>query len=96
MVGAYVLAGELRAAGGDHETAFAAYERAMGELVRRGHAKGPAMVKTLIPRTARQARLTPQAVRLLPRLPPLLQRGLLSLQGGPVRALSAVTLKPYG
>ncbi|MFC5180655.1 FAD-dependent monooxygenase [Actinomadura harenae] len=27
MVGAYVLAGELKAAGGDHEAAFAAYER---------------------------------------------------------------------
>ncbi|NUP66528.1 MAG: FAD-dependent oxidoreductase [Nonomuraea sp.] len=34
MVGAYVLAGELAAAGGDHRTAFAEYERQM-----RGYAK---------------------------------------------------------
>lgn len=32
IVGAYVLAGELEAAGGDHEAAFAAYDRRMGPL----------------------------------------------------------------
>lgn len=34
MVGAYVLAGELKAAAGDHRTAFAAYERELREYVR--------------------------------------------------------------
>lgn len=34
MVGAYVLAGELKAAGGDHVTAFANYEAEMREFVR--------------------------------------------------------------
>jgi 2-polyprenyl-6-methoxyphenol hydroxylase-like FAD-dependent oxidoreductase len=33
LVGAYVLAGELHAAAGDHVTAFAAYEREMREYV---------------------------------------------------------------
>ncbi|WP_431893882.1 FAD-dependent monooxygenase [Nonomuraea sp. bgisy101] len=35
MVGAYVLAGELAAAGGDHVAGFAAYERELREYVRR-------------------------------------------------------------
>ncbi|HEX3365549.1 FAD-dependent monooxygenase [Phenylobacterium sp.] len=35
VVGAYVLAGELRRAGGDHEAAFAAYERRMRPYVTR-------------------------------------------------------------
>ncbi|MEU0846191.1 FAD-dependent monooxygenase [Streptomyces sp. NPDC005962] len=33
LIGAYVLAGELKAAGGDHTTAFAAYEREMRDFV---------------------------------------------------------------
>lgn len=33
LIGAYVLAGELKAAGGDHTTAFAAYERELREFV---------------------------------------------------------------
>src|SRR4029453_10508259 len=33
FVGAYVLAGELRAAGGDHTVAFPAYEREMHDFV---------------------------------------------------------------
>ncbi|WP_232662900.1 FAD-dependent monooxygenase [Pseudonocardia sp. TRM90224] len=33
LVGAYVLAGELKAAGGDHAAAFASYEREMREFV---------------------------------------------------------------
>jgi 2-polyprenyl-6-methoxyphenol hydroxylase-like FAD-dependent oxidoreductase len=48
VIGAYVLAGELRAAGGDHTRAFAGYERAMGELVRPSRTIGPTVMKTLI------------------------------------------------
>ena len=95
VVGSYILAGELRDSGGDHRIAFPAYEREMGELVRRSRDMGPAVMKTLIPRTPRQVWLTPYAIRLLPELPARLQRALLSMQGGPVRALSAVTLKRY-
>lgn len=38
VLGAYVLAGELARADGDHERAFPAYERAMAEHVRASHA----------------------------------------------------------
>jgi 2-polyprenyl-6-methoxyphenol hydroxylase-like FAD-dependent oxidoreductase len=96
VVGAYVLAGELRAAGGDHPRAFAAYERAIGELVRRSRDIGPATMKTLIPATPRQVWLTSQALRLVPRLPRALQRRLWSFQARPARALEAVDLARYG
>lgn len=95
VVGAYVLAGELRAAGGDPATAFGSYERELGELVRRSRTIGPTVMKTLIPRTRLQVWLTTQALRLVPRLPATLQRRLSAFQGRPARALAAITLKDY-
>ncbi|SRR6266571_7719822 len=93
VIGAYVLAGELRAAGGDPATAFPSYERELGELVRRSRTIGPTVMKTLIPRTPLQVWLTTQVLRLVPRLPATLQRRLSSFQGRPARALEAVALK---
>jgi 2-polyprenyl-6-methoxyphenol hydroxylase-like FAD-dependent oxidoreductase len=95
IVGAYVLAGELREAGGDHTAAFLAYENQMRAFVRRNSAVAPTTMKTLIPRTPLQVWLTPQAIRLLTRLPLAIRQGLLSLQAGPARAIGAMTLKHY-
>jgi 2-polyprenyl-6-methoxyphenol hydroxylase-like FAD-dependent oxidoreductase len=95
VIGAYVLAGELRAAGGDHTTAFPSYERELRELVRRSRTIGPTVMKTLIPRTPLQVWLTTQVLRLVPRLPGTLQRRLSAFQGRPARALAAITLKDY-
>jgi 2-polyprenyl-6-methoxyphenol hydroxylase-like FAD-dependent oxidoreductase len=95
VIGAYVLAAELRAAGGDHTAGFAGYERALGELVRRSRALGPAVMKTIIPATPRQVWLTEQALRLVPRLPGSLQRRLWAFQARPARALEAVDLARY-
>jgi 2-polyprenyl-6-methoxyphenol hydroxylase-like FAD-dependent oxidoreductase len=92
VVGAYVLADALHVAGGDPATAFASYERELGELVRLSRAIGPRVMKTLIPKTPRQVWLTTQAMRLLPRLPAPLRGRLLALQRGPARALAAITL----
>src|SRR5207253_9385719 len=58
VIGAYVLAGELRAAGGDPAMAFPSYERELGELVRRSRTIGPTVMKTLIPATPLQVWLT--------------------------------------
>lgn len=95
MVGAYVLAGELREANGDHTRAFPAYERQMRAMVEAGHRLGPAAMRTLIPQTRRQAWLLPQMMRLVPRLPRWLQYRLGSLQSGPARVMTASTLKNY-
>jgi 2-polyprenyl-6-methoxyphenol hydroxylase-like FAD-dependent oxidoreductase len=94
-VGAYVLAGTLREAGGDHAAAFPAYENRMREFVRRSRTIGPTSMKTLIPRTSRQVWLTLQVMRLVPRLPATLQRRLSALQGGPAGALESIRLEQY-
>jgi 2-polyprenyl-6-methoxyphenol hydroxylase-like FAD-dependent oxidoreductase len=57
LVGAYVLAGELAAARGDHRTAFAAYERRIGKFARGTQKGGDTTGKFLAPRTARGIRL---------------------------------------
>ncbi|WP_369256165.1 FAD-dependent oxidoreductase [Streptomyces sp. R35] len=49
VVGAYVLAGALARAGGDHERAFPANEGAMAEHVRGSRAAALSAAKTLIP-----------------------------------------------
>jgi len=49
VLGAYVLAGELARANGDYARAFAAYERRMGEPVRRSRAFARAAAKTIVP-----------------------------------------------
>jgi 2-polyprenyl-6-methoxyphenol hydroxylase-like FAD-dependent oxidoreductase len=95
VVGAYVLAGELREAGGDHTAALTNYENQMRQFVRRTRTIGPTTMRALIPRTPRRVWLAAQVMRLLPRLHPTLQRRLTSLQGGPARALESITLKDY-
>jgi 2-polyprenyl-6-methoxyphenol hydroxylase-like FAD-dependent oxidoreductase len=95
VVGAYVLAGELAAAGGDHTVAFPAYEQEMTELVRLSRTLGPSVMKTFMPRSELHRRFMRHMTGLVPRLPVPLQRVLWSLQGGAVQALTAITLKDY-
>ena len=95
VVGAQVLADELRAVGGDPAPAFPSYETRMREAVQRFRTIGPTVMKTLIPATPFQVWLTTQALRLVPRLPVTLQRRLSTFQGRPARALDAVTLQKY-
>jgi 2-polyprenyl-6-methoxyphenol hydroxylase-like FAD-dependent oxidoreductase len=51
LVSAYVLAGELAAAGGDHRVAFPAYERRIGKFARGTQKGGETTGKFLAPRT---------------------------------------------
>ena len=95
VVGAQVLADELRAAGSDPAPAFPNYETRMREAVQRFRTIGPTVMKTLIPATPLQVWLTTQVLRLVPRLPVTLQRRLSTFQGRPARALDAVTLQKY-
>jgi 2-polyprenyl-6-methoxyphenol hydroxylase-like FAD-dependent oxidoreductase len=95
VVGAYVLAGELRTAGGDPAPALRRYETELREVVRRFRTIGPTVMKTLIPATPLQVWLTVQVLRLVPRLPATLQRRLSAFQGRPARALQAITLRDY-
>jgi len=94
LVGGYVLAGELAAAGGDPTVAFPAYEAAMATAVEASRRIGPAVLATLVPRSGLQVWTMAQALRLLPRLPRPLQRRLTSFGGGPAAMLDGVRLRP--
>jgi 2-polyprenyl-6-methoxyphenol hydroxylase-like FAD-dependent oxidoreductase len=51
MVGAYVLAGELHAAAGNHEVAFAAYERRLGAFLKHKQQAAERFASSFAPRT---------------------------------------------
>jgi 2-polyprenyl-6-methoxyphenol hydroxylase-like FAD-dependent oxidoreductase len=57
LVSAYVLAGELAAAGGDHRIAFPAYEKRIGRFARGTQKGGDTTGMFLAPRSARGIRL---------------------------------------
>jgi 2-polyprenyl-6-methoxyphenol hydroxylase-like FAD-dependent oxidoreductase len=66
LVGAYVLAGELAAAGGDHRVAFPAYERELRGFVERNQALALTGVEFLLPSTRPRIWLRNQLMRLGP------------------------------
>jgi 2-polyprenyl-6-methoxyphenol hydroxylase-like FAD-dependent oxidoreductase len=90
LVGAYVLAGELAAADGDHHTGFAAYQARLRDYVTgcQKLAKGNAI--GLIPRSRSQIWLRNQAIRTLPYMP---WKNLVA--GGVHKAVNAITLRDY-
>ncbi|GAB2979897.1 Rossmann-fold NAD(P)-binding domain-containing protein [Actinotalea caeni] len=95
VVSAYVLAGELAAAGGDHTVAFGAYERRIRPMVEASWRAGQGATTTLVPRTERQVATRARLSALVPRLPRTLRRALLSIGDGHAKAFNAITLQPY-
>jgi 2-polyprenyl-6-methoxyphenol hydroxylase-like FAD-dependent oxidoreductase len=69
IVGAYVLAGELAAARGDHAAGFAAYERRMRDWVAVAQKFAAGNVRTTLPKSEFGIRLGMLAMRALPYLP---------------------------
>jgi 2-polyprenyl-6-methoxyphenol hydroxylase-like FAD-dependent oxidoreductase len=65
LVGAYVLAGELARADGDHERAFAAYEERMRPYVRQGQELPPGGLEGYVPRSRTAVRMRVLATRLM-------------------------------
>jgi 2-polyprenyl-6-methoxyphenol hydroxylase-like FAD-dependent oxidoreductase len=90
LVGAYVLAGELAAADGDHQLAFARYEDGLRDYVAKGQGLAKGNAAGLIPRSRSQIWLRNQFIRALPHMP---WRGLVA--GGVQKAADAVVLKDY-
>ncbi|MEU9591766.1 FAD-dependent monooxygenase [Streptomyces sp. NPDC048219] len=95
VVGAYVLAGELARAGGDHRRAFPAYERAMAEHVRGSRAVALSAAKTLIPSSRLGVRGLAQGARLISALPAGPSRALLRLTTKSARFHNSVTVDDY-
>ncbi|MGC5016834.1 FAD-dependent monooxygenase [Streptosporangium sp. DT93] len=90
MIGAYVLAGELAAAGGDHRVGFARYEEAMRAYVKGCQKAGDGVGKWMVPDSRFMSWFVNQNYRLLPYVP---WKGLIAK--GVRKTANAITLKDY-
>jgi 2-polyprenyl-6-methoxyphenol hydroxylase-like FAD-dependent oxidoreductase len=95
VLGAYVLAGELAAAGGDHERAFAAYEREMAELVRKSRAFAAGAARSLIPGSRAGVWALARGGQLVSALPARVTTALAKLSTGGVRMHDSMRVKDY-
>ncbi|CAM3400715.1 FAD-dependent monooxygenase [Kibdelosporangium persicum] len=96
VVGAYVLAGELAAAGDDHERGFAAYEREMTEYVLRARKFAMQAARTIIPGGAFGVWALANVSRLVSVLPASFSRALARLNASGARMHDEFPLKDYG
>lgn len=96
VLGAYVLAGELAQADGDHLRAFAAYELQMRKPVylSRGFARGAA--RSIIPGSRAGVWALTNGARLVSRMPGSLSRGLAKLNTKGVRLYDSMPVPDYG
>jgi 2-polyprenyl-6-methoxyphenol hydroxylase-like FAD-dependent oxidoreductase len=95
VLGAYVLAGELARAGGDHIRAFAAYEQEMREPVLRSRAFARGAAKSLVPGSRAAVWAMTQAVRLVSLLPASLTRTVAKFNTKGVRMYDAMRVPDY-
>ncbi|MFI6905315.1 FAD-dependent monooxygenase [Nonomuraea sp. NPDC050394] len=95
MVSAYVLAGQLAAAGGDHTQAFAAYQAELQEFVRRSRAFANGMAKTLLPSHRLGLTLLVNGTELATSLPSGLTRWLAGLSSKGVRLFDSFPVRDY-
>jgi 2-polyprenyl-6-methoxyphenol hydroxylase-like FAD-dependent oxidoreductase len=95
VLGAYVLAGELAQAGGDHERAFASYEREMGEPVRRSRAFARGVAKSLVPRSRAGVWALTRGAQLISLLPAGLTKAVAKLNTKGVRLYDSMQFKDY-
>jgi len=89
LVGAYVLAGELAAAGGEPEAAFAAYQGQLAAYVARGLELPPGGMSGFAPKTRLMIRLRALSMRMMGVWP---MKGIVGKQFGKA---DAITLKDY-
>lgn len=90
LVGAYVLAGELATADGNHRVAFARYQEEMRGYVARNQKRPPGGTGGFAPATERGIRRRNQFMRLMMRLP-----GKNLMMGGIQKAANSIALKDY-
>jgi 2-polyprenyl-6-methoxyphenol hydroxylase-like FAD-dependent oxidoreductase len=95
MVGAYVLAGELAVADGDHMRAFAAYESAMDDYVIRSRQFAIGAAKRLLPSSRWGVWAFIGTGLLVGHLPVAVTRALTKVTPRTVRLHDAVTVKAY-
>lgn len=90
LVGAYFLAGELKAVGGDYPIAFARYEQHMRDYVAKGQKSAGDNGKWFVPETRGMIGFRNQNIRMLQYMP---WKNMIT--GGASRAAKAVDIKAY-
>src|SRR5574340_139867 len=95
VLGAYVLAGELAQAGGDHGRAFAAYEREMAEPVRRSRAFARGVVRSIVPGSRAGVWALTRGAQLISALPAGLTRAVAKMNTRGVRMHDSMRVKDY-
>lgn len=95
VLGAYVLAGELARADGDHLRAFAAYELAMREPVLRSRAFARAAAKSIIPGSPTGVWALTRGAQLVSRMPGPLSRALTRLNTKGLRLYDSMQVPDY-
>jgi 2-polyprenyl-6-methoxyphenol hydroxylase-like FAD-dependent oxidoreductase len=95
VVGAYTLAGELAAAGGDPAVAYPAYEAAMRDYVHRSREFATTMARRLVPGTRAGAWMLTAGTSLLTHLPTALGRRLVALGSGGLGLHESIELRHY-
>jgi 2-polyprenyl-6-methoxyphenol hydroxylase-like FAD-dependent oxidoreductase len=95
VIGAYVLAGELAQAGGDHERAFAAYQRQMAESVRRSRAFARGAAKTIIPGSRAAVWALSRGLQLVSLLPASITTALVKRNTKGVRMYDSMRVPDY-
>ncbi|MFI0352870.1 FAD-dependent monooxygenase [Actinomadura sp. 9N407] len=94
LVGAYVLAGELAAADGDHRAGYGAYERLMRPFAEQNQKLGPANVKRMVMRSKGQVRFSMILLTIMGRMPG--KDRMMAKVIAPIhKAATAITLKDY-
>ncbi len=95
VVGAYVLAGELAQARGDHGAAFAAYESQMREPVRRSRAFARGAAKTVVPGSLTALWVVTRGAQLVSALPTPVSRAVAKLNAKGVRMHDSIPVPDY-
>ena len=95
VVGAYTLAGELATHMPDYRTAFAAYEREIGDYVRRSRAFAVTAAKKLVPASAVNLWVLIHTAQLIGLLPAGVSRTFAKLGGRGLRLHDMVALRDY-
>ena len=95
VIGAYVLAGELAEAKGDYTRAFAAYEQAMADAVRRSRKFARAAAKTIVPGSRAGVWGLTRAAQLISVLPAGLSRGIAKMNANGARLYDSMSYKQY-
>ena len=95
VIGAYVLAGELERAGGDHTAAFRAYEDVMRPAVIGARALAESMAKGILPSSQLGVRALIVAGQLISLLPTPLTSAIAGLNDKGIRLYDSIRVPDY-